>query len=270
MAWAFGSGALFRIARKTDDRAFLAACALLFVAGVAATISWCGSMPGGMAMPGGWTMSMAWMRMPAQSWPGAAASFLGMWIVMTVAMMLPSLQAMLSSYRRSLRGPDETRRNGLTALAGAGYFFVWTLMGVAVYPLGVALGAAEMRWLALARSVPLATGLIFLFAGCVQLTGWKVRQLGCCRDLPAGGESASSASAWRHGLYLGVKCSLSSAPWMGILLVSDVMDLGAMALVTVAITAERLSPKPERTARAAGVVILAAGALAIVRAVRAA
>ena len=48
------------------------------------------------------------------------------------------------------------------------------------------------------------------------------------------------------------------------------MDLGAMALVTVSITAERLSPRPERVAQAAGVVILAAGALAIARAVRAA
>jgi hypothetical protein len=42
-----------------------------------------------MPMPGGWTMSMAWMRMPGQTWPGAAASFLGMWVVMMVAMMLP-------------------------------------------------------------------------------------------------------------------------------------------------------------------------------------
>jgi hypothetical protein len=37
---------------------------------------------GEMPMPGGWTMSMAWMRMPrqtsGQTWPGVAASFLGM------------------------------------------------------------------------------------------------------------------------------------------------------------------------------------------------
>ena len=36
------------------------------------------------SMPGGWTMAMAWMRMPGQTWPGAAASFLGMWVVMMV------------------------------------------------------------------------------------------------------------------------------------------------------------------------------------------
>ena len=38
---------------------------------------------------------MAWMRMPGQMWPSAAASFLGMWVVMMVAMMLPSLGPML-------------------------------------------------------------------------------------------------------------------------------------------------------------------------------
>ena len=67
--------------------------ALVFIASVALTIAWCASMSamGGMPMPGGWTMSMAWMRMPGQTWPGAAASFLGMWVVMMVAMMLPSL-----------------------------------------------------------------------------------------------------------------------------------------------------------------------------------
>ena len=42
---------------------------------------------------------MAWMRMPGQTWPGAAASFLGMRVVMMVAMMLPCLVPMLWRYR---------------------------------------------------------------------------------------------------------------------------------------------------------------------------
>ena len=60
------------------------------------------SAMGEMPMPGGWTMSMAWMRMPGQTWPGAAASFFGMWIVMMVAMMLPSLVPMLWRYRQAV------------------------------------------------------------------------------------------------------------------------------------------------------------------------
>jgi predicted metal-binding membrane protein len=43
-----------------------------------------------MPMPDGWTMSMAWMRMSGLTWASTAASFLGMWVVMMVAMMLPS------------------------------------------------------------------------------------------------------------------------------------------------------------------------------------
>ena len=67
---------------RVSQRVFLGVSALLFAASAAVTIVWCESMSamGGTAMPGGWTMSMAWMRMPGQTWPGAAASFLGMWV----------------------------------------------------------------------------------------------------------------------------------------------------------------------------------------------
>jgi len=74
---------------RASPHAFWGVSALLVAASVAATIGWSASMSvmGAMPMPGGWTMSMTWMRMPGQGWPGAAASFLGMWVVMMVAMM---------------------------------------------------------------------------------------------------------------------------------------------------------------------------------------
>ena len=125
---------------------------LVFTASAAGTIVWCASMAamGGMPMPGGWTMSMAWMRMPGQTWPGAAASFLLMWVVMMVAMMLPSLVPMLWRYREAVGGTGEARRGGLTALVGVGYFFVWAVFGMAAFALGVALAAIEMQQPALA------------------------------------------------------------------------------------------------------------------------
>src|SRR5260370_8088013 len=132
---------------RVSQRVFLGVSALLFAASAAVTIVWCESMSamGGMSMPGGWTMSMAWMRMPGQTWPGAAASFLGMWVVMMVAMMLPSLIPMLRRYRESVGRTGETRLGRLTALVGAGYFFVWTVFGIAAFPLGVALPAIQLR-----------------------------------------------------------------------------------------------------------------------------
>src|SRR5215204_4026481 len=78
---------------RVSQRAFFGASALLFVAAAALTILWCTSMAGmgEMPMPGGWSMWMVWMRLPGQTWPGAALAFVGMWVVMTAAMMLPSL-----------------------------------------------------------------------------------------------------------------------------------------------------------------------------------
>jgi predicted metal-binding membrane protein len=221
-----------------------------------------------MPMPGGWTMSMAWMRMPDQTWPAATASFLGMWLVMMVAMMLPSLVPMLERYRQAVGGAGEAPLGPLTALAGLAYFTVWAVQGAAAYALGVALAEVEMRQAALARAVPIASGVVVLLAGCLQLSAWKARHLACCRDTPGCGRAlpADVRTAWRQGLRLGVECSRCCAGLMAILLVVGVMDLRAMAAVSVAITAERLAPAGERVARATGIIILGVGLLLIARA----
>ena len=248
------------------ERTFLAVSTLIFIASAAGTIFWCRSMSGGMPMPGGWAMSMAWMKMPGQTWPGAASAFLAMWVVMMLAMMLPSLVPALSSYRRSIGALEETRVTRLTVLSGLGYFFVWLLFGTAVYPLGALTAAAEMRSSALSQSVPIGTGVALLLAGTVQLTKWKVRLLRQCRDAPSDQPlRGNSSAAWRHGLRLGARCALCCIGFMTILIVVGVMELAAMAIVTAAITVERLAPNPERTARAAGILALAAGALVIMR-----
>jgi len=222
----------------------------------------------GMPMPGGWTMSMAWMRMPGQTWLEFAVSFLGMWVVMMVAMMLPSLIPRLRQYRHAVGEADAARSAALTALVSAGYFFIWILFGLAALPLGVTLAAIEMQHPALARAVPVAVGAVVLVAGALQFTAWKARRLACCRETPScdGALSCGAGAAWRHGLRLGIQCSQCCANLMMILLVVGVMDLHAMTVVTALITVERLAPARARVAPAAGVVVCAAGLGLIVRA----
>jgi predicted metal-binding membrane protein len=255
---------------RTSQRAFVGVSALLFAASATGTIAWCASMSamGEMPMPGGWTMSMAWMPMCGHTWPGAAASFLGMWVVMMMAMMLPSLVPMLWRYRQAVGGTGETRLGRLTALVGGGYFFVWAVLGMAAFPLGAALAAVEMQQPVLARAAPIAVGVVVLIAGALQLTAWKARHLACCREAPGRGPTlpADAGTAWRHGLSLGLHCSYSCAGLTAILLVIGVMDLRAMAVVAAAITAERLAPAGERVARATGAVAVGAGLLLIARA----
>jgi predicted metal-binding membrane protein len=226
----------------------------------------------GMPMPGGWTMSMAWMLMPGQTWAGAAASFLGMWMVMMVAMMLPSLVPMLRRYREAVESGSDSHLHRLTAIVAAAYFVVWAAIGSIVFPLGLALAELEMRFPALSRAVPMLVGLVVLVAGALQFTAWKAHHLACCRDEPGLGHdralAPTSRAAWQHGLRLGLHCSYCCAGLMAILLVLGVMDLRAMAAVTALITAERLAPAGERVMRLTGAVIIGASVLLIVQAAR--
>jgi len=248
----------------------VAVSALVFAASATLTIAWSASMSGmcDMPMPGGWTMSMAWMRMPGQTWPGAAASFLCMWVVMMVAMMQPSLVPMLWRYRQAVRDTDEGRLGRLTTLVGAAYYAVWTGFGITAFGIGVALASAEMARPALARAVPIAAGVVVLAAGAFQFTAWKARHLACCREAPGAGRAlpADAGTAWRHGIRLGLHCGQCCAGLMAMLLALGVMDLRAMAVVTAAITLERVAPAGPHVARAVGLAAAAAGVLFIARA----
>jgi predicted metal-binding membrane protein len=121
----------------------------------------------------------------------------------------------------------------------------------------------------LAHTVPLATDVVVLIAGAFQFTAWKAHYLDYCRQAPEHGRTllADAGTAWRHGLRLGLHCSFSCAGLMAILLLLGVMNLRAMALVTAAITAERLAPRGGQVARAIGAVVIGTGLFLFVRAV---
>ena len=257
-----------RRAARSSELAFVGVCVLLFVASVAMTFVHDASMSamGSLPMPGGWSMSTLWMPTCGRTWARAAASFIGMWIVMMTAMMLPSLMSMLLRYRGAVGSRATAARLALlTLLVGGGYAVVWTALGAAVFALGASFAALELRWPVLARSVPLAASVIVLLAGALQFSSWKARRLACCRETPS--LAADMASAWRYGLRIGIDCAGCCAGLTAILLVAGVMDLRWMAALTAAITAERLAPNGARVARAVGAGAIGGAGLLLVRAV---
>lgn len=255
---------------RAAPRVFVAVLALLLAASTAATVAWCASMPdmGDMSMPGGWTMSMLWMPMDGQSWISAEASFVGMWTVMMIAMMLPSLIPVLWRYRQSIGRRGGGHADAHTALSALGYFVVWTVFGAATFPVVAALAAMTMRVQSMARMVPLAIGAVVLLAGLMQFSGWKVRKLACCRAMHRDESSLpmDAGTAWRDGLHHGWHCVGCCAGLTVAWLAVGVMDLRAMAIVTVAITAERLAPASVPVARAIGIVVVVLGLLLVARA----
>jgi predicted metal-binding membrane protein len=254
---------------------FFAISALLFIASAALTAIACVSMSamGDTPMPGGWSMSMTWSRMCGQTWPRAAASFIGMWLVMMVAMMLPSLAPMLWRYHETVGRLGHSRAGRLTACVGIGYFAVWAALGAAVFPPGAAFAALAMQWPAFARSVPVAIGAGVVIAGMLQFSAWKTRHLACCRDTSPcvvdegrALAAANLAHAWRYGMRHGQHCVCCCAGSTVVLFAAGIMDLRVMAAVTAAITAERLAPSGRRVARVIGAIVVVIGLAMLARA----
>lgn len=209
-------------------------------------------------------MSMTWMRAPEQTWAGLAASFLGMWTVMMVAMMLPSLVPVLRRYRCAIGGDGGNARVAiLTTLVALCYFLVWAGCGAVAFALGVGLTSIAMHSPMLAVTAPLAGSAAILLAGGVQCSGWKINQLACCRTVyrPHSASASGATAAMRHGLCLGLHCVCCCCGLTVVLLVAGLMDLRAMAVVTAAVTLERLAPRGERIARIIGGIVIGIGLL---------
>lgn len=199
------------------------------------------------------------------TWQSAAPEYLAMWMVMMVPMMLPSLVPMLVRYRRSVCGADGIHLHGLTALVVVGYYGIWAVLGAVAFAVSAVLLAIELRWETLVGWMPLASGMLLLLSGAVQFTSWKARQLAHCRENPGHDGAPNVMSAWKSGLRFGARCSLACGSLMLALLAIGMMNLAAMIVVTLAITAERLAPAPIRVARVAGVAMVVAGVVAIAR-----
>lgn len=227
-----------------------------------------------MPMSGGAMMSMTWMPMCGQSRMAAAASFLGMWTVMMTAMMLPSLVPGLWRYRQVVGRAGKLSSALLTVRAAAGYLLVWTVIGAAVYPAGSAVMALVMRYPALARSAPFATGMVVVVAGALQFSRWRSHHLAFCREGCGRGSivrcpllSVEARGAWRYGVGLGLHCAQCCAGLTLALLVTGIMDMPGMLVATAAITLERLAPAGRRVAQLIGIVVLGAGLVLIGRAI---
>lgn len=252
---------------RNSQRAFLVVCLSIFAVSASLTAIYCMTMSpmGNMSMPGGGTMSMVWTRMPEQTWLSVAASFVGMWVPMMIAMMLPSIAPVLWEYRRTMKRTSRKRLDYLTSLIAFGYFFVWTILGIAVFVVGTLLATLEMRSPTLASTEPLIAGLVVVIAGLLQLTGWKARQLASCHNL-SGHDPVLPLdlhSALKGGLRLGLHCVLCCVGLTAVLLVSGIMNLFVIAIVAIAITLERVAPAPRRVAQAIGLIMIATGLILI-------
>jgi predicted metal-binding membrane protein len=159
---------------------------------------------------------------------GGLGSYLGVWVTMMAAMMLPSTAPAARNLAR--RAPYVP-----TLLFVAGYLVVWTAYGVVAYGAYRFVGSVDIARLAWDRDGPYAAAVALVAAGLYELTPLKRRCLGRCRTAPPG-------NAFRSGLDHGRDCVGCSGALMAVLFVLGVMSLVWMAVVAVVIFAEKVLP----------------------------
>jgi predicted metal-binding membrane protein len=177
---------------------------------------------------------------------GGLGWYLGIWVTMIAAMMLPSaVPAARRVARRARRAP--------TLLFAAGYLAVWTGYGVLAYGVFRLVTSLDLGWLAWNLSGPYAAGAVVVAAGLHELTPLKRLSLRNCRSAPHGG------NAFRTGLAHGLDCVTCSGALMAVLFVLGVMSLFWMAVVAVAIFAEKVLPHGPRLAPVFAVALVVLG-----------
>jgi predicted metal-binding membrane protein len=176
---------------------------------------------------------------------GALGWYLGIWVTMTAAMMLPSAAPAARHVARARRVP--------TLLFTAGYLAVWMGYGLLAYGVFRLVTSFDIGWLAWDRGGPYAAGVVIVGAGLYELAPLKRLSLRRCRSTPDGG------NALRSGLAHGVDCVGCSGGLMAVLFVLGAMSLFWMAVVAVAIFAEKVLPRGPQLAFVFAVALVALG-----------
>ena len=196
---------------------------------------------------------------------GGLAWFVGVWVTMTAAMMLPSAAPMVAAVRRAAAGRGgRPAPAAATALFVGGYLVAWTAYGLIAYGAYRLLAAHPPGWIAWDRGGPVVVGLAVAAAGAYQLTPLKRACLRHCRTplhfvmhrwRP--GRGGAVAMGTEHGGW----CVGCCAGLMVVLFAVGVMSLWWMALVAAVIFAEKVLPAGERLAVPVAVCLLALGAV---------
>ena len=191
---------------------------------------------------------------------GALSWYVGAWVTMMGAMMLPAVLPVVLLFARV---SSERMKRGQAAVGTpvflAGYFAVWTAAGLVAYFFArwlTALGPHVLRWDSGGRYF--AAGAVAL-AAVYQLTPLKRICLKHCRS-----PLALVLNHWREGRFGAVRMGVEHGGWclgccwglMLALFAVGVMSIAWMVIIAALIFVEKVLPCGERLTFAVGALLL--------------
>jgi predicted metal-binding membrane protein len=197
-----------------------------------------------------------------------APLFLTIWVTMMIAMMFPAAAPMILTFHRVQAGKRQRGQAFVsTWVFVAAYMLVWTLAGVAAYA-GALAAEAVATWAALSPATAARIGgLVVVVAGLYQLTPLKDVCLSKCRT-PVTFIMTSwrdgAAGALRMGLLHGAYCLGCCWLLFVILFPLGIMNIAAMAAITLLVFAEKTLPWGRPAVRLVAAALVACGAGVVV------
>jgi predicted metal-binding membrane protein len=196
-----------------------------------------------LAAAGWWSTIEQMEGMDHGPWTGLGTLgwFLGVWIVMMAAMMLPSAIPAVTMYA----GLAKDRTSLAPLFFVTGYLAVWAAAGLAAFGVAFVGGRVTDGFLAWERGGRWAAGATLLLAAAYQLTPIKDACLARCR-VPI----AFLLGSWRPGRRGGFRMGLSHGAWcagccwalMAALFALGVMSIAWTALVAALVAVEKILP----------------------------
>jgi predicted metal-binding membrane protein len=197
----------------------------------------------GLAGAGWWWAEGEMRGMDDGPWTGLGTVgwFLGVWVVMMAAMMLPSVAPTVALYSRMTR----SRRPFFPLLFVAGYLMSWAVAGIMAVVVGKAAGWLAGGALEWSRAGRVLAGVTLLAAAIYELTPLKDVCLGKCRS-PLG----SLIGSWRDGSSGALRMGARNGAWcvgccwalMASLFALGVMSVAWMAFVAGLVAIEKTLP----------------------------
>jgi len=225
---------------------------LLVLAGAAwALLAWQSARPDDHAM--GLTMGMG------------APLFIAIWVAMMVAMMFPTAAPMILTFARVHAGKRERGAPFVPTWAFvSSYLVVWTLFGALAYALAIGAEHLADRWMWLMDNAARIGGGVLVLAGLYQLSPLKGSCLSKCRtplSFILGSWRDGYGGSFRMGFEHGVYCLGCCWLLFVILFPLGVMNVAAMAVITVLIFAEKSLPTGPHIGRIAAAALVSYGVL---------
>lgn len=194
---------------------------------------------------------------------GSLGWFLGVWVTMMTAMMLPAVAPMALVFARV---SSERRRRGRTFVPTwvflGGYLAAWAAYGLAAYGIFRLVRSGHLHALSWHAQGPLIAGGAIVAAGIYQLTPLKRICLRHCRSpmhYVLGGWRSGRLGAIRMGAEHGAWCVGCCWGLMLILFALGVMSVVWMLVVAGLVFAEKVLPVGERIAPAFAVALVVLG-----------